>query len=256
VSEFVKMPLSYYKNNLTGTLILCELMNKYNINKLVFSSSATVYGASEQSPISESSTLGATNSYGQTKLMTEYILNDIFISNPKMSITLLRYFNLIGAHKSGLIGEDPNGIPNNLMPYISQVAVGKLKKLSILGDDYETLDGTGIRDYIHVVDLALGHVKALNYVLNNQGIDAFNLGTRKGYSVFQVIEAFEKATNRQIPFEISERRPGDIGICFANPTKSKQHLDWAAVRDITEMCEDTWRWQQKIPMVAICRLSY
>ncbi|WP_017378572.1 UDP-glucose 4-epimerase GalE [Paenisporosarcina sp. TG-14] len=247
VGESVQIPLSYYHNNITGTLILCELMAKYKVYNMVFSSSATVYGMSETVPISEDFPLGATNPYGKTKLMIEEILGDLVVSNPDWSIAILRYFNPIGAHKSGLIGEDPNGIPNNLMPYIAQVAVGKLKELTVFGNDYDTLDGTGIRDYIHVVDLALGHLKALQYILEHNGIDAYNLGTGDGYSVLQVVEEFEQASGVKIPFTIRSRRPGDIPVCYANPIKSKEKLNWTAKRGIREMCEDTWRWQQNNP---------
>lgn len=247
VGESVRLPLSYYHNNITSTLILCELMEKYNVAKMVFSSSATVYGTPEQVPITEEFPLSATNPYGQTKLMIEQILKDVAAANPDWSIALLRYFNPIGAHKSGFIGEDPNGVPNNLMPFISQVAIEKLKELTIFGDDYDTVDGTGIRDYIHVVDLAIGHVKALEYVLGHTGVDSYNLGTGQGYSVLQVVNAFEKATGITIPYTISNRRPGDVGICYADPSKSKEILGWEAKKDIYEMCEDTWRWQKNNP---------
>jgi len=247
VGESVQIPLTYYHNNITGTLLLCELMNKYKVQNMVFSSSATVYGMSETVPISEDFPLGATNPYGKTKLMTEEILRDLVLSNPDWSIAILRYFNPIGAHKSGMIGEDPNGIPNNLMPYIAQVAIGKLNELAVFGNDYDTLDGTGVRDYIHVVDLALGHLKALQYTLNHNGIDAYNLGTGVGNSVIQVIEAFEIANDVKIPYNIRSRRPGDVAICYADTIKSNQKLDWTAKRDIIEMCKDTWRWQQNNP---------
>jgi UDP-glucose 4-epimerase len=217
VGESIEFPIRYYHNNITGTLILCEVMKKYNVKKIVFSSSATVYGIDNISPLTEDLSLSATNPYGWTKLMIEQILNDIFISDPSWSIFLLRYFNPIGAHESGMIGEDPNGIPNNLMPYITQVAVGKRDKLSIFGNDYNTHDGTGIRDYIHVVDLAKGHLKALEKVLGSTGIDVYNLGTGIGYSVFDVVKFFEKVTGVNIPYKITARRPGDIGICYADP---------------------------------------
>lgn len=247
VGESVGIPMKYYHNNITGTLMLCETMSKYNVKRIVFSSSATVYGMPERVPIREDFPLGATNPYGRTKLMIEEILRDIYISDNEWSIALLRYFNPIGAHKSGLIGEDPNGIPNNLMPYITQVAVGKLKKLNVFGDDYPTHDGTGVRDYIHVVDLALGHLKALDRVMSVKGADAYNLGTGKGYSVLDVVKAFEKASGKKIPYAIAGRRPGDIAECYADPSKARQELNWAAVRGIEEMCEDSWRWQTNNP---------
>jgi len=247
VGESVQVPLRYYHNNITGTLVLCELMQKYGVKKMVFSSSATVYGAPEQVPISEDFPLGATNPYGRTKLMIEEILRDLYAADPSWGIALLRYFNPVGAHKSGLIGEDPSGIPNNLMPYVAQVAVGKLKELRVFGNDYSTPDGTGVRDYIHVVDLALGHLKAVQRVMNITGVDAYNLGTGKGYSVLDMIKSFEKASGRKIPHAIVERRPGDIPECYANPDKARTTLGWVAQRGIAEMCEDTWRWQSKNP---------
>lgn len=247
VGESVALPLWYYDNNITGTLRLCEVMKKYDVKKLVFSSSATVYGKPEIVPISENSSLRATNPYGRTKLMIEEILRDLNASDPEWSIALLRYFNPIGAHKSGLIGEDPNGIPNNLLPYISQVAVGKLKILKVFGKDYPTKDGTGVRDYIHVVDLALGHIKALVKVLESRGVDAYNLGTGKGYSVLEMVKAYEKVSGKNINYQIIERRPGDIGICYANPAKAKSELGWIATRGIDEMCKDSWRWQSNNP---------
>lgn len=243
VGESVTIPLHYYHNNITGTLVLCEIMEKYGINNLVFSSSATVYGLQEGEALSEELPLQATNPYGRTKLMIEEILRDFYMANNKMSIALLRYFNPVGAHKSGLIGEDPNGIPNNLVPYISQVAVGRLSEVRVFGNDYTTADGTGVRDYIHVVDLANGHLQALNKVINTTGVEAYNLGTGKGYSVLEMISAFEKASGRAIPYKIVERRPGDIGTSYANPTKAKMELDWIAQRGINEMCEDSWHWQ-------------
>jgi UDP-glucose 4-epimerase len=247
VGESTKIPLFYYQNNLTGTLVLCEVMKKYNVNKIVFSSSATVYGMSERMPISEDFPLYATNPYGRTKLMIEEILNDLYLSDNEWSIALLRYFNPIGAHESGSIGEDPNGTPNNLVPFITQVAVGKQKELKIFGDDYETLDGTGVRDYIHVVDLSAGHLKALEKVLSTRGVEAYNLGTGKGYSVLEMLSTFEKVTGIRIPYTIANRRPGDIGVCYADPTKAERELGWTALKGIDEMCVDSWRWQSKNP---------
>ncbi|MEI4828893.1 UDP-glucose 4-epimerase GalE [Bacillus sp. FJAT-53711] len=243
VGESVALPLWYYHNNITGTLVLCEAMKKYGVQKMVFSSSATVYGMSERVPISENFSLGATNPYGRTKQMIEEILRDLYVSDHNWSVALLRYFNPVGAHKSGRIGEDPNGIPNNLMPYIAQVAVGKLNKLSVFGNDYPTQDGTGVRDYIHVMDLAIGHLKALEQVMETTGVNVYNLGTGRGYSVLEMVAAFEKASGRKIPYHIMKRRPGDVGICFANPSKAKDKLGWTANRGIEEMCEDSWRWQ-------------
>lgn len=247
VGESVQIPLHYYHNNITGTLVLCEVMQASDVKKIVFSSSATVYGLPERVPISEDFPLGATNPYGRTKLMIEEILRDLYQSDNRWSISLLRYFNPIGAHESGRIGEDPNGIPNNLMPYITQVAVGKLPELRVFGSDYPTVDGTGVRDYIHVVDLAKGHLKALEKVLAGTGIDAYNLGTGKGYSVLEVVAAFEKASGRKIPYKLVERRPGDIASCYADPTKAKKELGWAAEKGIDEMCVDSWRWQKNNP---------
>jgi UDP-glucose 4-epimerase len=243
VGESVKIPLKYYHNNITGTLNLCSLMQQYNVKKLVFSSSATVYGMTKEVPISENFPIEATNPYGRTKLMIEEILRDLFVSDNSWSIALLRYFNPIGAHQSGKIGEDPNGIPNNLMPYITQVAVGKLKELKVFGNDYPTLDGTGVRDYIHVVDLAIGHLRALEIVMSNEGVEAYNLGTGRGYSVLEVVNAFEKASGINIPYAIVERRAGDIAECFANPEKAKKQLGWSAKKGIDEMCADAWKWQ-------------
>ncbi|PLS01474.1 UDP-glucose 4-epimerase GalE [Neobacillus cucumis] len=247
VGESVSIPIHYYHNNITGTLILCEVMNQYGVKNLVFSSSATVYGMPERVPISEDFPLSATNPYGRTKLMIEEILRDLYVSDQEWSIALLRYFNPIGAHKSGRIGEDPNGIPNNLMPYITQVAVGKLKELQVFGNDYPTDDGTGVRDYIHVVDLALGHLKALEKVLPSKGVEAYNLGTGTGYSVLGLVSAFEKASDVSIPYKIVDRRPGDIAVCYADPSKAKEELGWTATRGIEEMCEDSWRWQKNNP---------
>lgn len=247
VGESVSFPLLYYQNNITGTLNLCEIMNKFGVNKIVFSSSATVYGDPSSVPISEDFPLQATNPYGRTKLMIEEILCDLYHSNNNWSISLLRYFNPIGAHQSGRIGESPNGIPNNLMPYITQVAIGKLNVLNIFGNDYPSIDGTGVRDYIHVVDLAKGHLKALEKIMSSKGVNVYNLGTGKGYSVLEIIEAFEKASGKNIPYKIVERRPGDIASCYSNPEKAKKELGWTANKGIKEMCEDAWRWQVKNP---------
>ncbi|MED4206345.1 UDP-glucose 4-epimerase GalE [Neobacillus mesonae] len=247
VGESVSIPLHYYHNNITGTLILCEVMKKHNVKKLVFSSSATVYGMPERVPISEDFPLSATNPYGRTKLMIEEILRDLYVADHDWSIALLRYFNPIGAHESGRIGEDPNGIPNNLMPFITQVAVGKLEQLQVFGNDYPTVDGTGVRDYIHVVDLAIGHLKALEKIMSVSGVEAYNLGTGTGYSVLQIVSAFEKAAGVDIPHKIVDRRPGDVAICYADPLKAKQELGWTAERGIEEMCRDSWRWQKNNP---------
>jgi UDP-glucose 4-epimerase len=247
VGESVSIPLHYYYNNITGTLILCDVMKKYGIKNLVFSSSATVYGMPDQVPISENFPLGATNPYGRTKLMIEEILRDLYTSDNSWSIALLRYFNPIGAHESGMIGEDPNGVPNNLMPYITQVAVGKLQELQVFGNDYPTVDGTGVRDYIHVVDLAKGHIKALEKVMSAEGIEAFNLGTGTGYSVLEMVSAFEKVSGMKVPYRIVDRRPGDVGVCYADAFKAKNELGWTAERGIEEMCLDSWRWQEKNP---------
>ena len=247
VGESVSLPLSYYHNNITGTLVLCEVMQKYAVRKLVFSSSATVYGMPEEVPIHENFPLSATNPYGQTKLMIEQILQDLYISDRRWSISALRYFNPVGAHISGRIGEDPNGLPNNLMPYISQVAIGKLERLRIFGNDYATHDGTGVRDYIHVNDLAKGHIKALDKVLLTSGMDTYNLGTGQGYSVLEMIEAFKKASGKEIPYSLEARRPGDIAICYANTSKAREQLNWVAVKGIEEMCVDAWRWQLNNP---------
>lgn len=247
VGESVAEPLKYYHNNLTGTFVLCELMAQYNVKKIVFSSSATVYGMNNVSPLTEDLPLSTTNPYGTTKMMIEQILQDVYASDNKWSIALLRYFNPIGAHESGRIGEDPNGIPNNLMPYITQVAVGKREHLSVFGDDYDTPDGTGVRDYIHVVDLAKGHLKAVNKVLETEQIEAYNLGTGVGYSVLDVVNNFEKATGQKVPYEIVDRRPGDIGTCFADASKAAKELDWKAEFTLEEMCRDSWKWQENNP---------
>lgn len=247
VGESVSIPLHYYHNNITGTLILCDVMKKYGIKNLVFSSSATVYGMPEEVPISEDFPLAATNPYGRTKLFIEEILRDLYVSDSSWSISLLRYFNPIGAHESGMIGEDPNGTPNNLMPYITQVAVGKLQELQVFGNDYPTVDGTGVRDYIHVVDLANGHLKALEKVMSSNGVEAYNLGTGTGYSVLEIVSAFEKASGVKVPYKIVDRRPGDVAVCYADPTKARDELGWTAERGIEEMCRDSWRWQEKNP---------
>ncbi|WP_152445935.1 UDP-glucose 4-epimerase GalE [Bacillus sp. THAF10] len=247
VGESVEKPLFYYHNNITGTLYLCEVMQKHGVKKMVFSSSATVYGLPESVPISEDFPLSATNPYGQTKLMIEQILRDLQVADSEWSVSLLRYFNPIGAHESGRIGEDPNGIPNNLMPFITQVAIGKLEKLQVFGNDYDTVDGTGVRDYIHVVDLAKGHLKALEKVMSTQGVDAFNLGTGKGYSVLEMVKAFEEASGKDVPYDIVDRRPGDIGECYADPTKASEVLGWKAEKGLAEMCEDSWKWQKNNP---------
>jgi UDP-glucose 4-epimerase len=247
VGESVANPLKYYKNNLDSTLVLCEVMAKHGVKNLVFSSSATVYGEPETVPITEDFPIAAQNPYGQTKLFSEYILKDLHTADETWNIALLRYFNPVGAHKSGFIGEDPNGVPNNLMPYISQVAVGKLEKLSVFGDDYPTKDGTGVRDYIHVVDLAKGHLKALEKLEDNPGCVVYNLGTGKGSSVLEMISAFEKASGVEIPYKLAPRRPGDAASCYADVSKAETELGWKAELDIFQMCEDTWRWQSNNP---------
>ena len=241
VGESVAKPIEYYHNNITGTLVLVDVMRKYNCKKIVFSSSATVYGDPKTVPIKEDFPLSTTNPYGSTKLMIEQILNDVYISDNEWSVILLRYFNPIGAHESGIIGENPNGIPNNLMPYINQVACGKLECLNVFGNDYDTVDGTGVRDYIHVVDLAIGHLKALDKARKFEGVEAYNLGTGTGYSVLQIVKAFEESTGVQVKYKIVERRPGDIAICYADPSKAKNDLDWVAEKGIEEMCRDSWR---------------
>ena len=248
VGESVEKPLEYYENNVSGCIILLETMRKYNVKKFVFSSSATVYGEPERIPITEDCKIGGTtNPYGTTKLMIEQILQDLYKSDNSWDICILRYFNPVGAHESGRIGEDPKGIPNNLMPYISQVAVGKLEKLGVFGDDYDTPDGTGVRDYIHVVDLAKGHVKAINYIFSNPGLDVINLGTGVGYSVLDMVKAFGKACGKEIPYEIKPRRAGDIAMCYADPAKAARVLGWKAEKGLDEMCADTWRWQSQNP---------
>ncbi len=247
VGESAAKPLAYYDNNVCGSVALFEEMAKANVKTLVFSSSATVYGDPGSVPISEASTLHATNPYGQSKLMVEEILRDLYKSDPTWKIALLRYFNPVGAHQSGLIGEDPSGVPNNLMPFIAQVAVGKRKKLSVFGDDYPTPDGTGVRDYIHVEDLTRGHLSAINALDQNAGLLTVNLGTGRGYSVLEMVRAFEKASGKTIAYDILARRPGDIAACYADPTRAKSLLGWQAQHGIDRMCADTWRWQSKNP---------
>ncbi len=247
VGESVSMPLRYYHNNITGTIILCDVMRKFSVKNLVFSSSATVYGDPHTVPIKESFPLSATNPYGHSKLIIEEILRDLYISDNSWNIALLRYFNPVGAHPSGRIGEDPNGIPNNLVPYIAQVAVGKLPELKVYGNDYPTPDGTGVRDYIHVLDLADGHLKALEKLYENPGVVTYNLGTGQGYSVLDMIHAFEKASGKKIPYMLTERRPGDIAACYADPSKAKLELNWIAKKGLDEMCTDSWRWQSMNP---------
>lgn len=247
VGESCKIPLKYYHNNLTGTFLLCEVMAAHNCKKIVFSSSATVYGMHNAVPFKEDMPLSATNPYGYTKLFIEQILTDLHTADPEWSVALLRYFNPIGAHKSGLIGEDPNGIPNNLLPYISQVATGKLKELSVYGNDYDTTDGTGVRDYIHVVDLAQGHLAALNYIMDKTGVEAINLGTGNGSSVLQVLRAFEKACGKTIPYKIAPRRSGDIATCYADTAKARTLLGWEAKRSMDDMCADGWNFSKNNP---------
>ena len=247
VGESVQKPLEYYNNNINGTLCLCGVMREYNVKKIVFSSSATVYGDPHKVPITEDFPLSATNPYGKTKLFIEEILRDIYISDNSWDIILLRYFNPVGAHSSGKIGEDPNDIPNNLLPYISQVAIGKLEILSVFGNDYPTPDGTGVRDYIHVVDLAIGHVRAIDKIKSKTGVRIYNLGTGRGYSVLEMVEAFKKASGRDIPYKITDRRPGDTAEYFADPALAKKELNWVAEKGIDEMCADTWRWQSQNP---------
>lgn len=248
VGESVQKPLEYYYNNITGTLILCDVMRKHGCKNIIFSSSATVYGNPAFIPITEECPKGQiTNPYGQTKGMLEQVLTDIHVSDPEWNVVLLRYFNPIGAHKSGLIGEDPKGIPNNLLPYITQVAIGKLECLGVFGDDYDTPDGTGVRDYIHVVDLAVGHVKALKKLEENAGVSIYNLGTGVGYSVLDIVKNFEKACGKKIRYEIKPRRAGDIATCYSDAAKAYNELGWKAERGIAEMCEDAWRWQSMNP---------
>ena len=242
VGESVEKPLMYYHNNITGTIYLCEVMKEHGVNNIVFSSSSTVYGDPKEVPVQEHFPVSATNPYGRTKLFIEEILRDLYTANESWNVALLRYFNPVGAHPSGRIGEDPNDIPNNLMPYITQVAVGKLEKLSVFGDDYPTPDGTGVRDYIHVVDLAKGHLSALEKLKENPGVVTYNLGTGTGYSVLDVVKAFEKASGKEIPYKITDRRAGDIAINFADPSKAEEELCWKAEYDLVDMCRDSWRW--------------
>ena len=248
VGESVVKPIEYYTNNMSGTLILCDEMRNHGVKNIIFSSSATVYGSPAEIPITENCPKGtATNPYGWTKWMLEQVLTDIHTADPEWNVILLRYFNPIGAHKSGLIGEDPKGIPNNLLPYVAQVAIGKLQCINVFGDDYDTPDGTGVRDYIHVVDLAKGHVKAINYIFSNPGLDVINLGTGVGYSVLDMVKAFGKACGKEIPYEIKPRRAGDIAMCYADPAKAARVLGWKAEKGLDEMCADTWRWQSQNP---------
>ncbi len=248
VGESVRKPLEYYHNNITGTLNLCDVMRNHGIKNIIFSSSATVYGDPAFVPITEECPKGQiTNPYGQTKGMLEQILTDLHVADPEWNVVLLRYFNPIGAHESGLIGEDPKGIPNNLVPYIAQVAIGKLEKLGVFGDDYPTHDGTGVRDYIHVVDLAVGHVKALKKLAPGSGVNIYNLGTGNGYSVLDVLHAYEKACGKALPYEIKPRRPGDIATCYCDASKAKNELGWVAEKGIEEMCADSWKWQSMNP---------
>ena len=249
VGESVAMPWKYYDNNLNSTLVLTKVMEEVGVQKIIFSSSATVYSGDNEMPLRETSKTGnCTNPYGWTKYMTEQILSGMAHADKNWSIVLLRYFNPIGAHHSGLIGEDPQGIPNNLMPYITQVAVGRREKLSIFGDDYETHDGTGVRDYIHVVDLARGHVASVKYVTANNGCEVFNLGTGTGYSVLDMVHAFVAANDVDVPYQIVDRRPGDLGTCYADPAKSAEKLGWKAEKNLVDMCRDAWNWQSKNPM--------
>jgi len=258
VGESVAKPLEYYHNNITGTITLCDVMREHGCKSIVFSSSATVYGTPAFVPITEECpTGGVTNPYGWTKYMLEQVLSDLSVSDPEWNVILLRYFNPIGAHESGLIGENPKGIPNNLVPYVTQVAVGKLEKLGVFGDDYDTEDGTGVRDYIHVVDLAIGHVRALEKIdsmkkeyendKNRKGVNIYNLGTGKGYSVLDIVKGFEEAVGKAIPYAIKPRRPGDIAVCYADPKKAYEELGWKAERDLKTMCQDSWRWQSQNP---------
>jgi UDP-glucose 4-epimerase len=249
VGESTQQPLKYYRNNIDSILSLCEVMQQQGVKRLIFSSSATVYGEPEELPLKETSRtgLGITNPYGQTKHMIEQILRDLVAADPEWQITLLRYFNPVGAHPSGLIGEDPNGLPNNLLPFICQVAVGKIPELNVFGDDYDTPDGTGIRDYIHVVDLAKGHVAALDHAPKAGEAAVYNLGTGEGASVFEIIKSMEKAVGKTIPYEIAPRRPGDLAICYADPHKAKQELKWHTEKTIQDACADAWRWQSRNP---------
>ena len=247
VGESVSMPIEYYHNNMTGTFNLLDAMRKHNVFSIVFSSSATVYGSPETVPIKEDFPLSTTNPYGSTKLMLERVLSDVYVADNRLSVVLLRYFNPIGAHISGKIGEDPKGIPNNLLPYVAQVAVGKLPKVNVFGDCYPTSDGTGVRDYIHVVDLALGHLKAVEKKQADPGVHIYNLGTGQGYSVLEIIKAFSKAAGKEIPYEIAPPRPGDVAICYADASKAEAELGWKAERGIEDMCRDAWNWQSNNP---------
>lgn len=247
VGESCKIPLAYFRNNLSGTINLLEVMQEFNIKNLVFSSSATVYGDPEKVPVTEDMPISATNPYGRTKLMIEEMLRDLYKSDTSWNIAILRYFNPIGAHESGEIGEDPNGIPNNLVPYVAKVAIGALEKIIVFGNDYDTPDGTGIRDYIHVVDLALGHIKAIEKLEENPGLVVYNLGTGVGYSVLDIIKNYEKACNKKLPYEIGPRRPGDIAVSYGDASKAYRELGWKALRGIDKMCEDSYRWQSKYP---------
>jgi len=247
VGESVAKPLEYYHNNLESTIVLCNVMRKHNVKRIVFSSSATVYGMSDNMPLVETMPTGCTNPYGWTKYMNEQILRDVAVANPDWAVALLRYFNPIGAHESGLIGEDPVGIPNNLMPFITQVASGKRDHMSVFGNDYPTHDGTGVRDYIHVVDLAKGHVAACEYLKDHTGSDVFNLGTGIGYSVLDLVHTFDRVNSIEIPYQVVERRPGDVARCYADASKAKEKLGWAAEKSLEDMCRDSWRWQSQNP---------
>lgn len=247
VGESMEIPLKYYHNNVGGTLVLCEVMAEYGVKNIVFSSSATVYGRPEKLPVDETAPLSATNPYGRCKLIIEDILRDLHVADPSLNVALLRYFNPIGAHKSGRIGEDPDDTPNNLMPFVSQVAVGKLPELAIFGNDYNTIDGTGVRDYIHVVDLAVGHLKALEKLAESPGVVTYNLGTGQGHSVLEIVNTLAKISGRKIPYRFTDRRPGDIDILYADPSLAAKELDWRAERDLETMCQDTWRWQSQNP---------
>ena len=249
VGESVAKPLEYYENNLCSTMTLCRVMGKRGVKRIIFSSSATVYSGDNEMPLRETSKTGnCTNPYGWTKYMGEQILRDLTVADPQWSVVLLRYFNPVGAHESGLIGEHPNGIPNNLMPFISQTAIGKRHHLSVFGNDYDTHDGTGVRDYIHVVDLAKGHVAAVKYAVENLGCDVFNLGTGTGYSVLDMVKAFNEANGLDLPYKIVDRRPGDLATCYADPAKSAEKLQWKAEKTLVDMCRDSWRWQSMNPM--------
>ncbi|MHA6485264.1 UDP-glucose 4-epimerase GalE [Paenibacillus sp. strain BS8-2] len=256
VGESVQLPMKYYRQNLISTMMLCETMDEFGVRRLLFSSSATVYGLPKEVPISEQAEVGAVNPYGRTKQMIEQMLEDLVSSDPRWSIGVLRYFNPVGAHVSGRIGEDPSGVPNNLLPYITQVAIGKLKEVAVFGDDYDTPDGTGVRDYIHVVDLANGHLRALDKLSADRGLHVYNLGTGCGFSVMDMIRAFERASGRSIPYRIVARRPGDVGACYANPSKANAELGWRAERGIDEMCADAWRWQLANPRGYASSMAY